>query len=203
MAYGVEGVEGVGAYADRAAADAENTGNPVQLALGYTGVLAVLAYSNWPAAVELLTKVRRWADVANNRMIADNAALWLAEAPSAASIDALRFSRDALVGAASGGYFGNLDLSLGAVVLALIDYGRYAPAARLLGGMTMLRLSHPRRPELIAKATAALSGALGDDLEPLLEDGRILTKRELAQAALEEIDLVLEAEAGAAASDDA
>jgi predicted ATPase/DNA-binding SARP family transcriptional activator len=194
----LHGVEGVRGYADRAAADAETTGNAVQLALGYTGVLAVVSQSDRATAVELLAKVRRWADVANNRMIADNAALWLSNAPKAAPIDALIFSRDALVGAASGGYFGNLDLSLGPVVMALIDYGHYNPAARLLGGLTRLPTSDPQRPQLVAEATAALANVLGDDLDRLLEEGRNLTKRELAGVALNEIDLVLAVETGAA-----
>jgi hypothetical protein len=120
----------------------------------------------------------------------------------AAPIDALTFSRDALVGAASGGYFGNLDLSLGPVVVALIDYGRYVPAARLLGGLATLDRSDPRRPELVAEATAALADALGDELGRLLEEGRTLPKRELARVALEQIDLVVEAETAAATTDD-
>jgi hypothetical protein len=196
------GVEGVRDYADWASADAEATGNAVQLALGYAGVLAVVSRTDRAAAIELLAKVRRWADVANNRMIAGNAAIWLSNAPTASPIDALTFSRDALVGAASGGYLGNLDLSLGPVVVALIDYGHYVPAARLLGGMTTLPMSDPMRPELVAEATAALADVLGDGLGRLLEEGRTLAKRELARLALEQIDLVVEAEAAAAASNE-
>jgi predicted ATPase/DNA-binding SARP family transcriptional activator len=198
----VNGVEGVRDYADWASADAEATGNAVQLALGYAGVLAVVSRTDRAAAIELLAKVRRWADVANNRMIADNAAIWLSNAPTASPIDALTFSRDALVGAARGGYLGNLDLSLGPVVVALIDYGHYVPAARLLGGMTTLPMSDPMRPELVAEATAALADVLGDELGRLLEEGRALPKRELARVALEQIDLVVEAETAAATTDD-
>lgn len=101
----VHGVDGVLGYARRALSDAEATGNAVQLAHGYAGMVAVVSGYDRAAALELLTNVRRCGAIANDRSIADNAALWLAHAPVAGPVDALTFARDALVSAVSGGYF--------------------------------------------------------------------------------------------------
>jgi predicted ATPase/DNA-binding SARP family transcriptional activator len=184
----VRDVEGVDDYALKAVRDAENTGNPIQLSLAYTGLLAVTSRHDLGAAAGLLDKVRRWAHLANNPMIAGNAGLWLANAPQAKPLDVIRFVRDAIEGSFRGGYYGNLDLSLGPLVLALAQYGRYRPAAILLGGMMTMPTRDSKRPNLVAQATATLAGVLGDDLSPLLDEGRNLSKRELARLALDEIN---------------
>ncbi len=111
--------------------------------------------------------------------------------PRGASLDVIRFVRDPLEGSFNGGYYGNLDLSLGPLVLALTHYGRHRPAAVLLGGMMTMPTRDSMRPDLVADATTTLGGALGDDLTPLLEEGRSLPKRELARLALAEVDHVL------------
>ena len=101
----VHGVDGVLGYARRALSDAEATGNAIQLAHGYAGMVAVVSVYDRAAAMELLTKVRRCGAIANDRGIADNAALWLAHAPVTGPVDGLTFARYALVSAVSGGYF--------------------------------------------------------------------------------------------------
>jgi predicted ATPase/DNA-binding SARP family transcriptional activator len=185
-------VDGVHGYALQAVRDAESTGNPIQLALGHTGLLAVTSQHDLRAAVSMLDTARRWAHLANNPIIAGNAALWLANAPQATPADVVTFVRDALEGSFSGGYLGNLELSLGPLVLALAHYGRHRAAAILLGGVTTMPTRDSMRPNLVAEATATLSDALGDELVPLLEEGRHLPKRELARLALAEIDHVPE-----------
>jgi predicted ATPase len=188
----VRGVEGVDDYARRAVSDAECTGNPVQLALGYAGLLAATSQHDRDVAVSLLDTVRRWARLANNPMIAANAASWIAGAPNASPLDRVAFIRDALVGSSTGGYFGNLDLSLGALVIALPHFGRDRSAAILLGGLMTMEAGDSMQPHLIGDATARLSDALGEELDPLLDEGRGLPKRELARLALSEVDLVLD-----------
>jgi predicted ATPase/DNA-binding SARP family transcriptional activator len=187
----VRDAEGVHDHAVKAVRDAESTGNPTQLALAYTGLLAVTAQHDLTAAVPLLDTIRRWADLANNPKIAGNAGLWLAGSPQAAPLDVIRFVRDALEGSFNGGYYGNLDLSVGPLVLALTHYGRHRPAAVLLGGMTTLPARDSQRPDLAADATTALATVLGDEIAPLLDEGRSLPERELARLALAEVDHVL------------
>jgi predicted ATPase/DNA-binding SARP family transcriptional activator len=185
-----KGVDGVHRYALDAVRAAESTGNPIQLALAHTGLVAVTSQHDLHAAVSMLATARRWAHVANDPIIAANAGLWLASAPQATPADVITFVRDALEGSLSGGYVGNLEWSLGPLVLALAHYDRHRAAAVLLGGLTTMPRRDPMRPNLVAEATAALSSALGDDLDPLLEEGRNLPKRELARLALAEIDHV-------------
>jgi hypothetical protein len=186
------GVDGVLPYARQAATEAEISGNPIQLAFGYAGVLAALSRHDPAAAAEMLPTVRHWAGVARHRTIADNAALWLSAAPTATPTDVLVFTRDAIMSAVQHGQFGTLDLSLGFILDALIDLGRFAPAARILGGMRELGRRDPLRPHLVDEAADAVTAALGGDAAALLEDGRRQTLRALAEMALEQIDLALE-----------
>jgi hypothetical protein len=187
----VRGVEALHGSALQAVSDAERTCSPIQLALAYAGLVAVTSQNDRDATVRVLDKVRRWAHLANNPMIAANAALWVAGAPNAKPLDAVTFVRDALVGSFDGGYFGNLDLSLGPLVIALPEFGRQRSAAILLGGLMTMPASDSQRPDLIVDATARLSEVLGEDFRPLLDQGRALPKRELARLALSDIDLVL------------
>jgi hypothetical protein len=106
----------------------------------------------------------------------------------------VRFVRDVLEISYDRGYFGNLDLSLGPLVVALWALGRDRPASLLLGGLRTMQVSDPT---VEADVTAALSGALGDDLPRLLDEGRALTKRKLARVALDEVDIVLAGQAHA------
>jgi predicted ATPase/DNA-binding SARP family transcriptional activator len=190
----VEGAEGVRDYALRVVRDAESTGNATQLAFAYTGLLAVTSQHDLNAAVGLLELARRWAARANNPRLAGNAALWLAHSPQAKPLDVVRFVRDALEISYDRGYFGNLDLSLGPLVVALSALGRERPAALLLGGLMTMQVNDPT---VEADMTAALSGALGDDLPRLFDEGRALTKRKLARLALDEVDIVLAGQAHA------
>jgi predicted ATPase/DNA-binding SARP family transcriptional activator len=183
-----KGVEGVHSYALDAVRDAESTGNTIQLALAYTGLVGVTAQHDLHAAMRMLDTARRWAQLANDPIIAANAGLWVANAPQATPADVITLVRDGLEGSLSGGYLGNLEWSLGPLVLALAHYDRHRAAAVLLGGLTTMPTRDPMRPNLVAEATATLSGALGDDLASLLKDGRNLPKRELARLALAEID---------------
>jgi hypothetical protein len=177
--------------ARRAVADAESRGNAVQLAYAYAGLLAVLSKRDRSAAVALLDQVRRWAAVADIRHVVDNSGLWLATAPGATPADALRSSRDALVGSVSGGYVGNLDLSLGYVVNALVECGRHRCAAVLLGGLSAWPATDAVGRGPLDRSTAELTRVLGVELPDLFEHGVRLPKRELARLAVAEIDLVL------------
>jgi hypothetical protein len=195
------GAEAVHDYAQHAVVDAEASGNAVQLAYAYAGLLAVLSRHDRTAALELLDKVRRWAAVADIRSIADNAALWLAAAPDGGSTDALRFSRDALIGSVTGGYVGNLNASLSSVLLPLIDCRRHRCAAVLLGGLSVLPPSNVIRRDQLARATTELAQVLGDEFARLVDHGAHVNKRELARLAVDEIDLVLNRETEGDTSD--
>jgi hypothetical protein len=50
-------------------------------------------------------------------------------------------------------------------------------------------MATPDTQRVIPRATDALAEALGTELDPLLQQGRSLTRQQLARLALDEIDL--------------
>jgi hypothetical protein len=60
-------------------------------------------------------------------------------------------------------------------------------------GLTSLSIATPDTQRVIPRAKATLADALGAELDPLLQQGRSLTRQELARLALDEIDLCIDA----------
>jgi hypothetical protein len=187
------GVDGSAALADAAVREAEETSSPHALATAHACVVAAQSVRDLPAAIDALRRVQHWAAIAGDRMIAENAALWVAVAAiDAAPSQALAFARHALHSSAETGTWGNLDLSLANVLLPLVEFGRFHTAARLLGGVIAHPLAMPQRDEIVRRTVAALTEALdARQCAELQAAGGRLSAAELAQLALTEIDDIL------------
>ena len=186
------GRKGLGTAAEDARRDAEATGVPMQLAAAYTGLVALNHKIDRREAARWYPKARGWARLAGSMILHDNAALWMAVgAVDDEPRQALAFARDCMVDTSQRGYWGNFEMVLRPVVLALVRVGHCGVAARLLGGL----LSLPGRPEeseaVAATVKAELEVALGDDADRLLREGRDLDRPGLAELAITHIEAFL------------
>jgi predicted ATPase/DNA-binding SARP family transcriptional activator len=175
-------------FAEEALRDARTTGNPLQLALAWAGVVALNVRFDKAAALRALPEALRWAQISNYLLIGENAALWFSYAArDEEPLEALTYARHAIAGARIGRYAGNLDLSLGVILLPLIRFGRTHSAALILGGLASLP-ENVLDTEVLAQARVELTDALGPDLDRLVAEGSGLATNELARLALDEID---------------
>ena len=189
----VTGREGVGTVAEDALRDAEATGVPMQLAAACTGLVATNHKIDRREAARWYPKARGWARLAGSRILYDNASLWMAiGAVDDEPRQALEFARDCMVDTFQRGYWGNFEMILRPVVLALVRIDRCAVAARLLGGLLSLPGGPEQSEELAATVRAELEAALGDDLDRLLTEGRDLDRTGLAELAITHINAFLE-----------
>ena len=183
---------GIGSWGEDAVRDAEATGNPHQLAFAYAGLLVVaVSRGDREQAVEAFEKARHWADMTNNRYILFAAPSFLAMLREDEPREALSLVRDVVAAAIDAGFWGNFDMAVRRIVLPLVHLDRCRAAALLLGGLTSLPMATPDTQHVIPRATAALADALGAELDALLQQGRSLTRQQLARLALDEIDLCI------------
>jgi predicted ATPase len=181
---------GIGSIGEDAVRDAEATGNPQQLAYAYGGLLAVaVSRGDREQASDAFGKARYWANLATNRHLEYQAPLFMAmvsreDEPR----ETLSLVRDVVAAAVNAGFWGNFDMALRRIVLPLVHLGRSRTAALLLGGLSSLSTASPDTQRVIPRVTAALADTLGAELDPLLKQGRSLTRQELARLALDETD---------------
>jgi hypothetical protein len=183
------------AVAEHALRDAEETGNPHQLAFAYTcGLVLAAVNHDVEGARRAFAEAERWASVADNPFIQFQARFFLAVVAGEDRPDeALALIRAVLITCEESGYWNHLDSVLRRVVLPLVRLGRHRAAAVILGGMTVLSVRSPDNFGVAESVTPALQLALGDDLPRLIEQGRSFARLELVRLALDEIDACLEA----------
>jgi predicted ATPase len=188
----VTGLDGLGTAAQDARRDAEATGVPMQLAAAYTGLVSLNHKVDRREAARWYPKARAWARLAGSMILHDNAALWMAiGAADDEPRQALEFVRDCLIDTYARGYWGNFEMVIRPTVVALVRVHRHGAAARLLGGLLTLPGGAEESQELAAALKADLQAALGADAHRLVEEGRDLSRAELAELALSVIDEVL------------
>jgi predicted ATPase len=190
MAHWMADPAAIGDLGEDAVRDAEATGNPHQLAFAYAGLLAVAVIRrDRERAGDAFERARHWADMANNRYIMFAAPSFLAMLHEDEPREALSLVRGVVAAAIDAGFWGNFDTALRRIIIPLVHLGRCRAAALILGGLTSLPTATPDTQRVIPRAKAALADALGAELDPLLEQGRTLTRQQLARLALDEIDL--------------
>jgi hypothetical protein len=190
MAHWMADPAAIGDLGEDAVRDAEATGNPHQLAFAYAGLLAVAVIRrDRERAGDAFERARHWADMANNRYIMFAAPSFLAMLHEDEPREALSLVRGVVAAAIDAGFWGNFDTALRRIIIPLVHLGRCRAAALILGGLTSLPTATPDTQRVIPRAKAALADALGAELDPLLGQGRTLTRQQLARLALDEIDL--------------
>jgi hypothetical protein len=178
-AHVVAGRDDLADLADLAVRDAEVTRNPHQLAFAYLGQVAVAAVNHdKPAATEAYSLALRWAEVANNRRVIDNAPLWLATAMTDAPLEALRLVRGVLASFYDAGFWPILPFALEVTFESLSRLDQFHAAALALGGIT-------DNPNTFQRSALEV---LGPDLDRLLHQGQTCTRSELVEELLGAID---------------
>jgi predicted ATPase/class 3 adenylate cyclase len=170
--------------AEATLADAQASGCPHQLAFAHLGLLASFATAGRREdALEAYRITCRWAEVAGNKRVLDNAPLWLALAyDEAEPVEVLLLLRGALTSYVETGYWGILDFALSDLLEPLLSLRRDRGAALTLGAM---RTSDS---EQIAHATTILRERLGVDFDELRARGAGMPKAVLVRELLDEID---------------
>jgi predicted ATPase len=163
--------------------EAKASGCPHQLAFAHLGLLAAFATAGRrDDALEAYGTTCRWAEVASNKRVLDNAPLWLALAyDKAEPVEVLLLLRGALTSYLETGYWGILDFALSDLLGPLLSLRRDRAAALAFGAM------RTHDPEQV-QATTVLRERLGVDFDVLRARGASMPKAALARELLDEID---------------
>ena len=180
------------AAAEEAFEAARRSQRPNDLALANLGLLAAdVRAGDGARRGELFDEVVRWSAVVGNRVLPNNAALWMIERHNDEPDVTLSFARRTLVAAREQEIWSTIDVTLRRIVSALVAVGRTHAAATVIGGLEMIESQLFDDQPPVEAIESTLRAALGPELERCRRAGRAMSRTELVDMVLAETDAAL------------